>query len=162
MNKKFIASDILDQTGLDANNPIIINSDPYVVDKFPMGATLIHEEPIDGTFVAIDPHGEIVVYETPNRGETNAASSAALLSHEVSERLRTRWNEVQGSFVDEPRSAVKQADALVAEVIEKITQIFASEHNSLEDLWKQDKDATTDDLRKALQSYRSLFNRLVV
>lgn len=162
MNKKFIVSDILDQTGLDGNNPIIINSDPHVVDKIPMGADLINEEPIDGTFVAIDPEGEIVVYETPNQGETNAASAAALLSHEVSERLRARWNEVQGSFVDEPRSAVKQADALVAEVIEKITQLFAIEHGLLEGLWKQEKDVTTEDLRKALQSYRSLFNRLVV
>jgi len=78
--------------------------------------------------------------------------------------LHTRWNEIQGRFVDEPRSAVQQADALVSEVIEKITQMFANEHSSLEGQWKQKQgnDVSTEDLRKALQRYRSFFNRLVV
>jgi hypothetical protein len=33
---------------------------------------------------------------------------ADLLDQETSEELRTRWNEIRGSFVDEPRSAVRQ------------------------------------------------------
>jgi len=64
--------------------------------------------------------------------------------------------------VDEPRSAVQQADGLVSEVVEQITQMFASEHSSLEDQWKQGNDVSTEDLRKALQRYRAFFNRLVV
>ena len=86
----------------------------------------------------------------------------ALLGHDESEHFRTRWNEVQGKFVDEPRSAVQQADALVSDVIEKITQLFANEHGALEEQWKEGKDVSTEDLRKALQHYRSFFNRLVV
>ena len=86
----------------------------------------------------------------------------ALLDHDESEHFRTRWNEVQGKFVDEPRSAVQQADALVSDVIEKITQIFTNEHGALEAQWKEGKDVSTEDLRKALQHYRSFFNRLVV
>lgn len=93
---------------------------------------------------------------------TNAGSSTALLDREESEHLRTRWNEIQGKFVDEPRSAVQQADTLVSEVIEKITQMFANEHSSLEGQWNQGNDVSTEDLRKALQRYRSFFNRLVV
>jgi len=87
---------------------------------------------------------------------------AALLDRDVSEHLRTRWIEIQGRFVDDPRSAVQQADALVSEVIDKITQMFASEHNSLDSQWKQGNDVSTEDLRKVLQHYRSFFNRLVV
>ena len=61
-----------------------------------------------------------VTHEAPI--DTNVGSSAALLDLEESEHFRTRWNEIQGKFVDEPRSAVQQADALVSEVIEKITR----------------------------------------
>ena len=92
----------------------------------------------------------------------NAESVAALLNHEESEHFRTLWNEIQGKFVDEPRSAVQQADALVSDVIEKITQMFSSERSSLEGQWKEGNDVSTEDLRKALQHYRSFFNRLVV
>jgi hypothetical protein len=92
----------------------------------------------------------------------NTGSSTALLDHSESEHLRTRWNEIQGKFVDEPRAAVQQADALVSEVVDKITQMFSTEHGSLESQWKQGNDVSTEDLRKALQHYRSFFNRLVV
>jgi len=64
--------------------------------------------------------------------------------------------------VDEPRSAVQQADALVSDVIDKITEMFSNEHGSLEEQWKEGKDVSTEDLRQALQHYRSFFNRLVV
>jgi len=93
---------------------------------------------------------------------TNAGSVAALLNDEESEHFRKLWTEIQGKFVDEPRSAVQQADALVSDVIEKITQMFASEHGSLEEQWKEGKDVSTEDLRQALRHYRSFFKRLVV
>jgi hypothetical protein len=84
------------------------------------------------------------------------------LGREESEHFRTRWNEIQGKFVDDPRAAVQQADALVSEVIEQITQMFANEHSSLEGRWNRNSDVSTEDLRKTLQRYRSFFNRLVV
>jgi hypothetical protein len=93
---------------------------------------------------------------------TNVGSADALLDHAESEHLRTRWNEIQGRFVDEPRSAVQQADTLVSEVIDKITEMFANEHGALEEQWKDGNDVSTEDLRQALQHYRSFFNRLVV
>jgi len=96
---------------------------------------------------------------TPIR--TNTEVVAALLNHEESEHFRTLWNEIQGKFVDEPRSAVQQADALVSEVIEKLTKIFSSERSSLEGQWKEGNNVSTEDLRKALQHYRSFFNRLI-
>ena len=91
-----------------------------------------------------------------------SAGLAPLLSGEEAEHFRTRWNEIQGTFVDEPRTAVQRADALVSEAVEQITQMFASERGALESQWKQSNDVSTEDLRKALQRYRSFFNRLVV
>jgi hypothetical protein len=107
----------------------------------------------------MDPVGEAITHEAPIA--MNAGSSAALLSREASEHFRTRWDEIQGKFVDEPRSAVQQADALVSEVVEQITQMFANEHGSLQSQWNQSSDVSTEGLRKALQRYRSFFNRLV-
>ena len=106
------------------------------------------------------PKVEATTHITPM--STNVEGVAPLLNHEESEHFRTLWNEIQGKFVDEPRSSVQQADALVSEVIEKITQMFSSERNSLEGQWKDGNDVSTEDLRKALQHYRSFFNRLVV
>lgn len=87
--------------------------------------------------------------------------STTLLNREESGQFRARWNEIQGKFVDDPRSAVQQADALVSELVEKITRMFATEHGDLESQWKAGDVVSTEDLRKALQHYRSFFNRLV-
>jgi hypothetical protein len=105
------------------------------------------------------PEEVILVQKMPM--DSNVGSSIALLNHDATELLHTRWNEVQGRFVDEPRSAVQQADALVSEVLAQITQMFAKEHSQLDGQWKQGKDVSTEDLRMALQRYRSFFNRLL-
>jgi hypothetical protein len=127
----------------------VVNSDPHS-DNVWVDAEVIHETKMV----------ETNLQEAPIN--LNDGSLLALLEREESEHFRTRWNEIQGKFVDEPRSAVQQADALVSEVIEKITQMFANEHSSLESQWNQGNDVSTEDLRKALQRYRSFFNRLVV
>ena len=168
MNEQFYTPNIVERTDKDTNSPAV-NSEPFA-DKVPVKAALIHETPMGGTVAAVGPTDKTIVREAP-MGETitheapigtNAESSAALLNREESEHFRMRWNEIQGKFVDEPRSAVQQADALVSEVIEQITQMFANEHRSLEVQWNQGNDVSTEDLRKALQHYRTFFNRLVV
>ena len=168
-------SDNINQTDLGANGPVL-NPDPFT-DRSPADSALIQEAPISGTPVSVDPLDETNAHETP-MGETAShegpvsesaaspaslpASPASLLSREESEQLRTRWYEIQGMFVDEPRAAVQQADELVSEVVQKIIKIFASEHSSLEGQWNQGIDVSTEDLRKALVQYRAFFNRLIV
>jgi hypothetical protein len=151
-----------------------------VAEVRPVEETFVHESPMVETIHYTAAKGETIVGETqestalpykaavaeqiPNAAPVvmSSGSSAALLNREESEHFRTRWNEIQGVFVDDPRSAVQQADALVSEVVVQITQMFAKEHSSLEGQWKQGNDVSTEDLRKALQHYRSFFNRLVV
>jgi hypothetical protein len=93
---------------------------------------------------------------------TSPVSPSTLLNRELGEHFRTRWGEIQARFVDEPRTAVQQADALVTEVIDQITQMFDHEHSTLESQWNQGSEVSTEDLRQALQHYHSFFNRLVV
>ena len=78
-----------------------------------------------------------------------------------SEDLRRRWNEIQASFVDEPKPSVEKADELVASVIQKLTQVFADERSKLERDWSKGQEASTEDLRQALRRYRSFFDRLL-
>jgi hypothetical protein len=156
MNKHFNTSDIVEETNNDTSSPVLAT----LIHDTPMGGTVAADGPMDQAIVHEAPVGKSISHEAPI--STNAGSSTALLEREESEHLHTRWNEIQGKFVDEPRSAVQQADALVSEVIEKITQMFANEHSSLESQWNQGNDVSTEDLRKALQHYRSFFNRLVV
>jgi hypothetical protein len=75
--------------------------------------------------------------------------------------LRDRWTDVQSAFVDEPRTAVEQADALVADVMKRLATGFADERKSLEGQWSRGDDVSTEDLRLAMQRYRSFFDRLL-
>lgn len=77
------------------------------------------------------------------------------------EPFRQRWQELQTAFVDNPRNAVQQADALVAEVMQRLAGTFADERKNLEGHWERGADVSTEDLRVALQRYRSFFSRLL-
>ena len=68
---------------------------------------------------------------------------------------------VQTAFVDEPRAAVEQADALVAEVMQQLTDGFARERAGLERQWSGGQDVSTEELRLAIRRYRSFFDRLL-
>jgi hypothetical protein len=63
--------------------------------------------------------------------------------------------------VDEPRRTVEQADELVAEVMKRLAEGFAAERERLEQQWGRGEDVSTEDLRLALQRYRSFFQRLL-
>ena len=86
---------------------------------------------------------------------------APLFDDQASGDLRTRWTDVQAMFVDEPRAAVEQADALVGDVMERLADTFTRERHALEGQWSRGEDVTTEDLRLALQRYRSFFDRLL-
>jgi hypothetical protein len=75
--------------------------------------------------------------------------------------FRHRWQNVQAGFVDDPRTAVRQADELVASVMKRLADVFAEERSKLEHDWDKGGDVSTEDLRQALQRYRSFFDRLL-
>src|SRR5512141_1057625 len=70
----------------------------------------------------------------------------ALLSPDDADGFRARWDSIQTGFVDEPRHAVEQADALVAELMKRLAEVFSDERGQLEDKWGQDRDVSTEDL----------------
>lgn len=74
---------------------------------------------------------------------------------------RTRWSAIQTGFVDEPRKAVEEADALVAQVMKRLAEVFADERKRLEAEWERTDQISTEDLRQAMRRYRSFFERLL-
>lgn len=89
------------------------------------------------------------------------AQNEPLFSADELNQLRTRWQDIQVSFVDEPRHSVEQADELVASTTTRMAEIFAAERSRMEHEWSQGQDVSTEDLRRALRRYRSFFDRLL-
>ena len=75
--------------------------------------------------------------------------------------LQSNWNSIQIEFVDEPRASVEQAKALVAEATGRITRALTDKQAALDEAWFNNQDVSTEDLRLALQQYRSFFNHLL-
>ena len=84
-----------------------------------------------------------------------------LLPRDFSDDMRTRWEGIQGEFVDDPKNSVQKADELVASAIKKLAQSFADERAKLEQEWSRGNDVSTEDLRQALRRYRAFFQRLL-
>ena len=116
------------------------------------------------------PAGEAeVAAEDPGAVEPDAAiedpgdaePAPQLLDTALSGELRERWIEIQTGFVDEPRSAMQEADALVADLMQRLAESFSRERQALEGQWDRGDDVSTEDLRVALTRYRSFFDRLL-
>ena len=89
------------------------------------------------------------------------ARDVALLNSADEDRFRQRWADVQARFVDDPQEAVRTADGLVAELMQSLAQGFSDHKGALEAQWQSGGDPDTEELRQALQRYRSFFDRLL-
>lgn len=110
--------------------------------------------------MAEDPTATGVVETMPQR-TPNEMTPTPLFSQADVGDLRERWTDVQTGFVDEPRHAVEEADKLVATVMQRLAEGFANERANLEKQWDRGDNVSTEDLRVAMQRYRSFFDRLL-
>lgn len=97
----------------------------------------------------------------PIKEQSRQSASTPLLPDAEVGEMRSRWDSIQAGFVDEPRRAVEDADALVATAMKRLAETFASERSELEKQWDRGDDVSTEDLRLALQRYRAFFGRLL-
>src|ERR1035437_1910510 len=104
------------------------------------------------------PQGPRIV--PPGQRRLTRRSSIPLFADGAAEEFRSRWLEIQTSFVDEPGRAVEQADLLVAEVMRQLAKTFAQKRSKLEPQLVQGEEISTENLRIALRHYRSFFDRL--
>jgi hypothetical protein len=107
-----------------------------------------------------DQHTEPVSTEsTVSQSETSGQRT--LFADDELAGLRARWDAVQARFVDDPRECVQTADGLVSDLVEQLTAGFAAARSRLEEQWARGEEASTEDLRVALQHYREFFERLL-
>ena len=118
--------------------------------------------------------------ELAAREKKREALDIVALSPEARERYQETWRTVQTSFIDDPSGAVGAADRLVTEVMrergypvddfEAKSRLVSVDHPDVVDNYRkghavylktQKGQASTEDLRVAVVSYRALFEELV-
>jgi hypothetical protein len=72
--------------------------------------------------------------------------------------VRNRFLDIQAGFVDEPRQAVEEAGRLAEELAQQVIDALQAQRGQLE---VPVADASTEDLRLALRSYRQFVDRLL-
>ena len=86
---------------------------------------------------------------------------AALFQGQAADEFRRRWDAIQIGFVDDPRAAVRNADELVAAVLRSLAESFAEQRSGIEAGLGGQEQGNTENMRIALQRYRSFFQRLL-
>jgi hypothetical protein len=104
---------------------------------------------------------KLVKGQEPETPDAAASKPMPLFSESEMGDFRSQWSKVQTGFVDEPRRTVEEADKLVAAVMQRLAEGFANERSGLEKQWESGDNVSTEDLRLALQRYRSFFDRLL-
>ena len=71
------------------------------------------------------------------------------------------WFERTTNYTDPWKDDFKEADNLVSSAIKQIEESFRDQRSQLEKQWSQGTEASTEDLRVAVQHYRAFFDRLL-
>jgi hypothetical protein len=98
--------------------------------------------------------------DADRQADTSVKQRATLIEPERAESYNSRWNELKGEFVDDPRRSVRGANELVGEVLDELEELFRSQRAELEH-GLDSEQTSTEDLRQALGRYRSFFDRLL-
>jgi len=121
------------------------------------GEKKLHTDDIAGT---AKPDSEEFIEVKHGNGD-DTPKLEPLFADGVDRDFRNRWRDIQTGFVDEPRSAVEQADQLVAQLMQRLAQSFSEQRSNLEKQWEASEKVSTEELRVAFTRYRSFFERLL-
>ncbi|MDO3702179.1 hypothetical protein Q3W71_10875 [Micromonospora sp. C28SCA-DRY-2] len=91
---------------------------------------------------------------------TVPAEPATLFEADVAQRFRDRWRDVQLRFVDDPRAAAGEAQALVDEAIQALASALSAQKSRL-GAWQDAGSADTEQLRMAVRQYRDFLDRVL-
>jgi hypothetical protein len=146
-----------DRPAQDRDNPVV----PNVVERPVERAADRVERAADRAAMHDNPTVPNAIERPVERAVAGDTGHIDLFPSEELAGYRTQWESIQTGFVDRPRAAVEQADALVSQLVTRLTDVFARERSTLEGQWTKGDNVSTEDLRIALTRYRSFFNRLL-
>jgi hypothetical protein len=98
--------------------------------------------------------------DADRQADSGVRQHTSLIESERAEGYDTRWKELKGEFVDDPRGAVRGANELVGEVLDELEELFRRQRSDFEQSLDSEQ-TTTEDLRQALIRYRFFFDRLL-
>ena len=98
--------------------------------------------------------------DADRQADSGVRQRTSLIEPERAESYNSRWKELKGEFVDDPRRAVRGANELVGEVLDELEELFRRQRTDLEQ-GLESEQTTTEDLRQALIRHRSFFDRLL-
>lgn len=108
------------------------------------------------------PFGEdIVAPFSPATAVASTEKRPPIFSPEEAKRFRDRWDTIQADFLDQPRCSVERADRLVADVMQRLSEVYADARAKIEGPWERHESESADNLMAALQRYRSFVGRLL-
>ena len=84
-----------------------------------------------------------------------------LLPPEQADHYRRRWHEIEEQFAGRPEESVEEADALVADLMQRLAAAFSQEREWLESRWENGDPLSKQDVAVAVKRYRSFFDRLL-
>jgi len=76
--------------------------------------------------------GDTTEADTKAESGDDGGRHEPLLPTDQAGRYTERWQTIQADFVDEPRESVEQADALVADLMQRLASSFSEERKHLE------------------------------
>jgi hypothetical protein len=112
------------------------------------------DEPGPGR-AGVDEPGVLETPEPAVAGPAAAATGAGIPAAALSEQ---QWPAIQAMFVDDPKGSVQRAAGAADEVVKAFVASIEREQVALRAAWEN--DASTEDLRTALQRYRAFCGRL--
>jgi hypothetical protein len=136
----------------DTQPPVAAEATPVAAETTPVAAESTPQESADGSLPPV-----AATEATP---EPTPTDDALFAESDLSD-LRSRWNDVQATFVDDPKDCVTKADSLVSDAVDQLTSSFSHARSRLEEQWAKGEEASTEDLRVALKRYRDFFDRLL-
>jgi hypothetical protein len=93
--------------------------------------------------------------------QKSAQDNRRLIGEAVVRDISARWDQVQTTFVDDPRHAVELADAMISTVVKCISEQFSLEREKLEKQWSRGENLSAEELRRTFKRYRSMSDRLL-
>ena len=129
-----------------------------------VGDADVSDMAVDGLDVGFDFLQDVDPMSDDNGAAPESPQADAVdgMTQEDVAEFRSKWADIQASFIDDPHRACEQADNLVDLVLKRLTERFARERNELVRTWDRGSEPTnTEDLRVAIKGYRGLVDRLL-
>ena len=124
-------------------------------------AELANDEPIGITRETVVAQGEAVRVDRSPENANRIEESSSFFSPTETQAFRSRWNNIQVHFVDDPASAVDEANTLVSDAIDHLKQGFTAQGQPRDPTSDPNKRDSTEERRLLLRRYRTLVERLV-